>query len=276
MFRRVSITHGIIILLAMFLSTFRGCTPKPKSLDFFDLTGDPASTPAPAPESEVAPEPTPEIKSEKPKPKPEPKPEKEKIPKPVATNIVPKLKPVQTNTVSKKDENKKLSPTNAPPKPKTEAEKMKERLDKVREGGKPVAAKPGPKPGPQLDFSGLKSALNSSTTGSGSASGSSSGSGSGSGGGVYNQFGGYYDSVKQQMYGVWQQPAGAPIGLTATATVRVERDGTVSLKSITSRSGNAQFDQSVQNALNATTRLPPPPTDPKFIRDIEVKFELSD
>ena len=265
MFRRVSIVHGIIILLAIVLSTFRGCTSKPKNINFFDLTGGPSPAPAPASEPE------PEIKSAEPKPtqKPETKPEKKPKPKPVDTNVVSKLKPVQTNTVSKKDENKKLSPTNAPPKPKTEAEK----LAAIRQNKK--VSNPNAAPAkPALDFSGLKSALNSSTTGSGSASGISSGSGSG--GGMYSPFSGYYDSIKQQMYGVWQQPAGAPIGLLAIATIRVERDGTISSKSITSRTGNAQFDQSVQNALNATTRLPPPPTDPSFIRDIEVKFELSD
>ena len=92
---------------------------------------------------------------------------------------------------------------------------------------------------------------------------------------MYSPFGGYYDSVKQQMYGVWQQPAGAPIGLTTTASIRVERNGTVSLKSITRRSGNALFDQSVQNALNATTQLPAPPPDLPS-NTIEIEFVLSD
>ena len=204
-------------------------------------------------------------------------------PKPVATNKPPEM--VKTNAPLKKAETKKPAVTNAPPKkaetnapakPKT----LEERLEAVRKGGKPVAAKPGPKPGPQLDFSGLKSALNSASTGSGSASGtgrggSTSGSGSGSGGGVYSPFGGYYDSVKQQMYGVWQQPAGAPIGLAATATIQIERNGTVSSKSLTRRSGNAPFDQSVQNALNATTQLPVPPADLPS-RTIEIEFVLSD
>lgn len=92
---------------------------------------------------------------------------------------------------------------------------------------------------------------------------------------MYSPFAGYYDSIKQQMYAVWQQPAGTPIGTTATASIRVERDGTVSLKSITRRSGNAQFDQSVQNALNDTDRLPIPPTDLPD-RNIKVEFVLSD
>jgi TonB family protein len=92
---------------------------------------------------------------------------------------------------------------------------------------------------------------------------------------MYSPFGGYYDSVKQQMYGVWQQPAGAPIGLTATATIQIERNGIVSSKSITRRSGNVPFDQSVQNALNATSQLPVPPADLPS-RTIEIEFVLSD
>jgi len=77
------------------------------------------------------------------------------------------------------------------------------------------------------------------------------------------------------MYSVWQQPAGAPVGLTASTTLRVERDGTVSSKTITRRSGNMLFDQSVQNALNDTVRLPVPPADLPS-RTIEIEFALSD
>jgi len=77
------------------------------------------------------------------------------------------------------------------------------------------------------------------------------------------------------MYAVWQQPSGAPIGLTALATVQIGSDGTVFSKSITRRSGNMLFDQSVQNALNATTKLPVPPVDLPS-RTIEIEFALAD
>ena len=280
MFGRVSITHGLVILLTIFLSSFRGCTPKPKDVTFFDLSGGPA--PAPAMDSEPEQEDAPEtvVKAEvekpkpKPKPKPEPKPEKKSALKPVTTNTPPKK--VETNEPPKK------AVTNAPDKLKTEAEKLAE----IRKSGKrvqnPNAKPPGPAASakrPSIDYSGLRNALNSAVTGSSGSrtgsSGTSSGSGSGSGGGMYSPFAGYYDSVKQQMYAVWQQPAGAPIGITAIATVRVERDGTVSSKSITRRSGNGTFDQSVQSALNATARLPVPPADLPS-RDIEIQFELSD
>jgi len=260
-FGRVSIAHGIVILLTILLPLFRGCSPKPKDIvTFVDLSGGPAPAQVYEPEPEAASEP--EIKS-KIEPKPEPKPEKKLLPKKVETNAPPK-----------KVESKKPAVTNAPARPKTEAEK----LAAIRQDSKRVRnpnAKTSAPARPAIDYSGLRNALNSAATGSGSGrGGTSSGSGSGSGGGMYSPFAGYYDSVKQQMYDVWQQPAGAPIGTTATATVRVERDGTVSLKSITSRSGNVPFDQSVQSALNVTVRLPIPPAD--LPNPIEIEFKLSD
>ena len=181
---------------------------------------------------------------------PEPPPPQPK-PKPALTNTPPKV--IKLNP--KKTEPK---PTPKPVPKKTEAE----RLAEIRQNKR--VAIPNPQTGPKLDFSGIKSALNSASTGSGSGSGS----------GVYSPFAGYYDSVKQRMYAVWQQPAGAPIGLTATATIRVECDGAVSRKSIARRSGNESFDQSVQNALNAITRLPVPPVDLPS-RDIQIEFVLS-
>jgi protein TonB len=220
---------------------------------FFDL----AAPPPPEPVAEPEPEQKPAV--------PEPA---KKIPLPPPTNAPPKAvkqepKKEALKVVAKKPEEKKTVVTNTPPKPKT----LEERLAEVRKGGKPV--KPSTRPRPQLDFSGIKSALNSAAS-----AGSSSGTGSGSGG-VYSPFAGYYDSIKRQMYAVWQQPAGVPISLTATATIRVERDGTVSLKSITRRSGNVSFDQSVQSALDSTVRLPAPPADLPD-RTISIEFLLAD
>jgi len=282
-FGRVSIVHGVVLLTAFFLPVLRGCAPKPKEvITFVDLAGAPAPASAPEPESDESP--APELKPEsKPVPKPEPKPEKKTekklTPRPAVTNTPPKK--VETNAPPKKVEPKKAAATNAPPKAKT----LEERLKEVRQGGRPVtapSAKTSTSKRPQLDFSGIKSALNSSSAGSGSASSfgtgsgtAASGTGSGSGGGMYSPFAGYYDSIKQRMYSVWQQPSGAPKGIPVTASIRVERDGTVSFKSISRRSGNAQLDQSVQNALNATTRLPPPPADLPDL-NITVEFVLSD
>ncbi len=271
MFGRVSIAHGIVLLLTILLPLTR-CSRKPDVITFVDLAGAPA--PAYEPETEAAPEPEVEAKPEpKPesKPKPEKKPEKKLPLKPAATNTPPKK--VETNAPPKKAEPKKAAVTNAPPKAKT----LEERLKEVRQGGKPVApqgAKPSTPKRPQLDFTGIRSALNSSATSFGAGT-AASGTGSGSGGGMYDPNAAYYDSINRQMKSVWQQPAGAPIGTTAIATIRVKRDGIVSEKFISRRSGNAQLDQSVQNALNVTSRLPMPPAD-LVDRNITVEFVLSD
>lgn len=264
---------------------FRGCRPKPPEVvTFVDLAGAPAPAPAPADEPDETP--APELKPEpKPEPKPKPKPELEKKPsfKPAVTNAPPKK--AETNAPPKKVEPKKAAVTNAPPK-KVELKKaetnappkaktLEERLKEVRQGGKPVsvAGKSSAPARPQLDLSGLRAELNKASTGSGSGT-AASGTGSGAGGGMRGPFDDYYDSIKQRMYAVWQQPVGAPLGASATAMIRVERDGRVSAKSISRRSGNAQFDQSVQNALNATFQLPPPPPDLPD-RNITVEFVLS-
>jgi TonB family protein len=261
----VSGTHITVLFLLLLIPLVKSCFHKePKIIGVFTLSA------PPPPLAEVEPEPVPEPE----KPKPVPKVEKP-VPKPPPTNAPPPKaeakkpeprKPAATNVPPKKAETKKPAVTNAPAaKPKTEAEK----LAAIRQNN-PVK-RPVVKSAPAMDFSGIKSALNSASTGSGSTYGS----GSGSSGGVYSPFAWYYDRVKQQMYSVWQQPAGAPVGLTATATLRVERDGTVSSKSITRRSGNMPFDQSVQNALSDTVRLPAPPADLPS-RTIEIEFALSD
>ncbi len=84
----------------------------------------------------------------------------------------------------------------------------------------------------------------------------------------------YYNIVKRRTYAVWQQPIGEPVGTTATATIRVELTGTISKKSISRRSGNPAFDQAVQAALHALTRLPPPPSG-FFDRNISIEFVLA-
>ena len=256
-FLRISGAHAGILILMLIIPWFKGCRrPKPKEIIvFMDIAG---AMPAPAPVPAPAPEPEPA-----PKPKPVP------VPKPSVTNTPPRPKPPPTNAPAK--------PKPPPPKPEPKVETKPapkpapketeaERLAKIRQdtpARRPVQA-PAPSAQP-IDLSGLKAALSSAGL---------PGTGTGSGSGVYSPFAGYYDTVKQRMYGVWHQPAGAPIGLTATAVIRVERDGAVSSKVLTRRSGHPAFDQSVQNALNATARLPAPPADLPD-RNISIEFMLS-
>lgn len=250
-------THAAVLFLLLFIPWIKGCFhPKPKIITFIDMGAPPPP--------EIAPEPEPAPKVEKPVPAP-PKtnapPKKVEVKKPE-----PKPKP---KPEPKKPEPKKAEPKKAEPKPApklTEAQK----LAAIRQNNKvtkPSAASAQPK----LDFSGIQSALSSAA----SSAGSSYGSGTGSGGGSYSPFAWYYAEITKKMYAVWQQPSSAPRGLTASATIRVERDGTVSSKSITRRSGNMLFDQSVQNALSDTVQLPAPPADLPS-RTIEIEFALSD
>jgi hypothetical protein len=243
--KRVVGAHLGVLLLLLFIPWIKGCFhPKPKEIiTFIDL----ASMPAP-------PEPAPI-------PEPVPPPIAKPIPEPPKTNAPPKVV---------KKESKKIKPAPALKKPelkkavskpvlkKTEAE----RLAAIRQNNRVTI--PTTQPAPSLDFSGIQSALNRAA---------SAGSGSGSGG-AYDPLGWYYAQVNQQIYSIWQQPASAPEGLTATACVGYKSDGTVLSRTITTRSGNTQFDLSIQTTLNMITRLPIPI--PSGVPNpIEIKFVLS-
>ena len=77
--------------------------------------------------------------------------------------------------------------------------------------------------------------------------------------GTVSPFAAYYNTVKQRMYGVWQVPVAAPIGLSAQGVITIGADGAVSNRRLLRPSGNAAFDQSIQKALNTVQRLPAPP-----------------
>lgn len=87
----------------------------------------------------------------------------------------------------------------------------------------------------------------------------------------------YYAQVRETMYGVWQQPSTAARGLSAEATIRVARNGVVLQRRLTRGSGSAVLDQSVQQAVNAVSRLkplPPSVSDPHL--DINIEFVVGD
>jgi colicin import membrane protein len=153
----------------------------------------------------------------------------------------------------------KPTPKPAPkPAPKPEPKKKWKPAPVVRQDRRIANPNtPSPPPRPQIDLSKLKNILQTP------------------GGGTVNPLAWYYESVKKRMYAVWQQPIGAPTGLSVTAVLRVEPNGTVSSKFISRRSGNPALDQSVQAALDATTRLPVPPANLPD-RNITIEFILSD
>lgn len=193
------------------------------------------SAPAPVTLVQPLPQPAPEPA---PEPKPEPKPVPEPAPKP-APKPPPKVTPPKTN-----------QPPPAVKKPEWKPAPVKKQTTRISQSSAAPAR-------PVLDVSGVKAALNS-----------------GAPSGTVSPFAWYYESVKQRMYAAWRQPAGTPVGLTATAIIRVEPGGAVSSRSLVRRSGDAEFDRSVQSAIDSVHQLPAPPADLPD-RNITVEFVLS-
>ncbi len=86
----------------------------------------------------------------------------------------------------------------------------------------------------------------------------------------------YYSLIHQTLYQAWEQPGAVLPGTTATARIRVARDGSVTSRELVRRSGNSAMDQSVLRALQAVTRLRPLPRDiPGAHHDFTIEFELT-
>jgi TonB family protein len=88
----------------------------------------------------------------------------------------------------------------------------------------------------------------------------------------------YYALVKQTMYDVWDQPSGlsATAGLMATVSIRVERSGRITRRSMIKKSGDSAMDASVMKAVNLVSQLKSlPPSFRGKYKDITVYFELT-
>lgn len=185
------------------------------------------------------------VPEEKP-PEPEPKkPDPPKPPDPKPTEIPKEIKPVRTNTLAKATEIKVS--TNrvkiAQQKPKDTGPKLtKEQIEKLLAMGIPKG-----------DTTSIP------------------------GGGEASLFSAYYLMMRQVMYDAWQQPAGlAGSGLYATIKFRIQRDGSITARSLTRSSGNRELDDSALRAANAVGRLRPLPTGYSgSYKDITVDFELT-
>jgi len=108
--------------------------------------------------------------------------------------------------------------------------------------------------------------------------GTGSGSGSG-GGGTPLPYALYLNQIRAAMYEAWQQPSSliGKKGLVTTAEIRIQRDGQITSKKITTPSGNAQVDESVLRALEAVSRLPEPPAGfDDLYKNISIDFDLTD
>jgi len=110
--------------------------------------------------------------------------------------------------------------------------------------------------------------------GNSSAGSDGKGTGSASGNGEAN-FGLYAEIIKNRFDGAWNQPHGEiPAGsaLVVTVHLKIESDGTVTEFSIVEGSGNSVVDETVKEAGQKITRLPPPPGGNGF--SPTVRFEL--
>ena len=88
--------------------------------------------------------------------------------------------------------------------------------------------------------------------------------------------GAYFNTVRERLYAVWQQPsqlASLP-GLSADVRITVEPGGRITGRTKTRSSGNALMDDSVMKAVNSVTALPPLPVGHRRPVDIVVTFEL--
>ena len=86
----------------------------------------------------------------------------------------------------------------------------------------------------------------------------------------------YFNTVRERLYAVWQQPsqlASLP-GLSADVRITVEPGGRITARVQTRSSGNALMDDSVMKAVNSVTALPPLPVGHRRPVDIAVTFEL--
>ncbi len=89
---------------------------------------------------------------------------------------------------------------------------------------------------------------------------------------------GYYQMVHDTMYRAWEQPGAlsATAGWTAEVTIRVQRDGSITRRTLTRGSGSALMDESVMKAVNAVPQLKPLPSPFQgTYKDITITFELA-
>jgi TonB family protein len=83
----------------------------------------------------------------------------------------------------------------------------------------------------------------------------------------------YYATVRDAMYGAWEQPSAVARGLRAEASIRVLRNGAVTQRRLTRSSGSKLMDDSVMQAVNSVAMLRPLPAeirDPHL--DITIEF----
>lgn len=238
-------THLLFIVLLLGLPVINRCTKpeKPKEIITFVELVEPgpamqAAPPAPQPEPE--PEPPkpkpPEPEPEPEPPPPEPEPIKEPDPKPVKQEVK-KPKEIKVNT------NRVVRKDQPKPVEQTKPKLTEKQLREMLSSDLPTSSSTAPI-GPRTS-------------------------------GPSSQLGAYYGSIYRILFAAWNRPPGIS-GLTTTVSIRIAKNGAIMQRNLVSRSGNAEMDESVMQALRAVSSLPRlPDTVNEAYIDVQIDFESS-
>ncbi len=230
--------HLVVVVLILVVPLIRKLSHPRKPPEMITFVDLSALPPPPPPTAEVAPEPEPEP----PKPLPEPEPPK---PAPIPEKIEekkPAEKPKPEQHKIKVNTNKTIRRMDTPPRPQTPNQPTltKEQIRKL-----------------------LEANVKFSSSGSPSTS--------------FSDLSLYYATVRDAMYGAWNQPSTVARGLVAEVSIKVQRSGAVTQRRLSRPSGNKVMDDSVMQAVNSISRLRALPAE---IRDdpldITIEFVVGD
>jgi outer membrane biosynthesis protein TonB len=252
---KVLLAHAALLALFIVVPLLRDCrwfrTPPVETIeiDLASLPPPPAPPEPPAPEEEpeeeVIPEHTP-VPTPRPQatatPKPDRTPEPTATPRPAPTPTpTPKPRYLTPEEVRRRIQSQDSSPEPPPAAPTLSPEQIRAQMAQGLPTGGGASIPTGPTGG-QVDFSGVSGVL------------------------------------YRKLYSAWVQPRhlSAASGVKATAKVEVARDGRVLSTGFVVRSGNEEFDQSVQSALSSvSTASPLPDAFEGTSETFEFEFELS-
>jgi len=86
----------------------------------------------------------------------------------------------------------------------------------------------------------------------------------------------YYALVQQTLNDAWVQPSGGVPGSKTFVSIRVARDGSITRRDVSQRSGDPAMDDSVLRAVQSVSRLRPLPREIEGAHhDITIEFELT-
>ncbi|MDF3128154.1 TonB family protein [Kiritimatiellaeota bacterium B1221] len=263
-FVRVICFHAILLGLIGVLPLLKSCEWFPEKEQI--ITVDLGALPLPPP-PDKAPEPPPQEEEPDLVGAATPVPQPTATPPPAATSTpLPEATPAPTSTPV---------PTATPrpqptPTPKWKAATPEEIAARIRQSQQnidPPAAVPTMSPQQIQDM--ISQGLPARGSGAGMVSGNP-------GAGV--NLGGVDAEVHKRMFSAWEQPLhlSANAGLTAVASVNVQRNGNISSSRILRSSGNLEFDASVKRALSAVKFAKAlPPDYSGAVYTIEITFGFS-